>query len=434
MIARMNSEVLSIGNEVLSGRTLDTNFQVLARLLEESGAHVVGHQTVPDDPAAIADALRLAWSRADLVVTTGGLGPTPDDLTVDAVAAVLGRAVVTDEGVLSALRARWRTWGRDMPPNNERQARVPERATVWPNPVGSAPGILAEHEGRHVVLLPGVPEEMKAIAAASLAPWVRARSALRVEYALVRTVGIAESVLEARLADAAFDGAWIAYLPGQGGVDVRIALPSGGTDVARAQFAESVRTQVVRRAKDFVYATEDRTLEQVVGDLLLADGLRVAVAESCTGGLLGGRITATPGSSQYFEGGVICYSNAAKVAHAGVAPALIEAHGAVSEEVARALAAGVAARFGTACGIGVTGVAGPDGGTSEKPVGTVHIAAVGPRGAYHRPLKLTGNRAQIRERSVTAALDLMRRLLAGLPATSPDAMGTPPPRTAVSPS
>ena len=234
----------------------------------------------------------------------------------------------------------------------------------------------------------------------------------------MRTVGIAESVLEARLEGLSKEvgDAWVAYLPGQGGVDVRVALPEDVTPLERARLAEAARAFVVSRAGDHVFATDDTTLEAIVGRLLVAQGARVAVAESCTGGLLGGRITATPGSSTYFEGGVLCYSNAAKVALCGVGEAALAAFGAVSEEVARELAAGIRARFGTAYGVGVTGIAGPDGGTPEKPVGTVHVAAAGPAGAYHRAMRMFGNRAQVRERAVTAALELLRRLLLGLPA------------------
>jgi len=421
----MTAEVLSIGNEVLSGRTLDTNFQFLARLLEEAGARVNGHQAVPDEAGAIADALKLAFTRADLVVTTGGLGPTPDDLTVDAIAAALGLKTAIDAKVLEALRDRWtRNLRGPMPANNERQALVPEGATVWPNPVGSAPGILIEHEGKHVALLPGVPEEMRTLAQQFVAPLARRLSGRTIEYAVVRTVGIAESVLEERLKDLSelAQGAWVAYLPGLGGVDVRVALPAS----EGAKVAERVRQVVLERAGEYVYATDDRSLEQVVLGLLEERGWMLAVAESCTGGLLGGRVTDVPGSSRAFAGGVICYANQAKIELCGVRPATLAAHGAVSEEVAKELAQGVAKRFGVACGVGVTGIAGPDGGTAEKPVGTVHVAAVTPDGVHHRHLRLFGNRAQVRERSVTAALELLRRRLLDLPALSEGAMYAPP--------
>lgn len=415
----MRAEVLSIGNEVLSGRTLDTNFQFLSRLLEEHGARVVGHQTVPDRAEEIGDALRLALGRANLVVCTGGLGPTPDDLTVRSVAHALGLHLVLDAAVLDALRERWQAWARvPMPANNERQALLPERATAWTNPVGSAPGVHLEHDGRDIVLLPGVPEEMAALARERLGPLVRKKSSLAVEYAVVRTVGIAESVLEERLSDLEelLGGAVVAYLPGQGGVDVRVALPADAPAKRRTAISTELRRIVRERAGDYVYSEDDKALEEVVGDLLRERTFLLAVAESCTGGLLGGRITGVPGSSAWFAGGVVCYANQAKVELLGVPQATIDEHGAVSEEVARALARGASARFGTACGVGVTGIAGPDGGTKEKPVGTVHVAAVTPDGGHHRHLRLRGNRAQIRERSVTAALDVLRRRLVGLPA------------------
>lgn len=381
-----------------------------------------------DDTEAIAAALHQALGRAGLVVLTGGLGPTPDDLTVRAVAQALGRAVVLDDAVLASIRERWATMLRaPMPPANERQALVPAGAHAWTNPVGSAPGIHLEHEGRHVVLLPGVPEEMRELARLHLAPLVRATSTIAVEYCVVRTAGLAESLLEQRLGDlgGALGGAGVAFLPGMGGVDVRLAVPSTLAPSERADWIARARALVREAAGDFVYSEDDRPLEQVVGDLLCARGWRLAVAESCTGGLLGARITGLSGSSAWFDGGAIVYANSAKVRDAGVPSALLESHGAVSEPVARALARGIAERFGVACGIGVTGIAGPDGGTPEKPVGTVHVAAVSPDGEHHRHLVLRGNRTQVRERSVTFALDLLRRLLTGLPASSPRAIGTP---------
>lgn len=370
----------------------------------------------------IGGALHLALSRADLVVCTGGLGPTPDDLTVRAVAQALGRAAVLDDAVLASVRERWAAWARGpMPASNEQQALLPAGAVAWNNPVGSAPGIHVRHEGRHVILLPGVPEEMRALAQDFLAPLVREASGLTIEYCVIRTVGLAESLLAERLGDlsSALDGAVVAYLPGAGGVDVRIALPTTLAVEARAALTARARERLRAAAADHVYSEDDRALEEVVGDLLRTRGWRLAVAESCTGGLLGGRLTGVAGSSAWFDGGAIVYADAAKVRDAAVPPELIETHGAVSEEVARALAQGIAARFGVACGLGVTGIAGPGGGTPDKPVGTVHVAAVTPDGEHHRRLTLRGNRAQVRERAVTFALDLLRRRLLGLPASPP---------------
>lgn len=412
------AEVITVGNELLSGRTVDTNFSHLARHLEPAGARVARHASVADQPEAIAAAIQEAMGRAALVIVTGGLGPTPDDVTRKGVSLALGRPLSLDEDILERLRNRWRErGGRDpMPANNELQAMVPRGAVIVPNPVGSAPGLLLESEASAVFLLPGVPDEMIAMTAGTVLPWVRARAARGVGYLTVRTIGIWESVLAERLGDlqAALPGYLVAYLPGHGGVDVRVRLPLGeGAGVEESR--ERARRILRERIGAYVYGEDEESLEGEVGRLLAARGYMLAIAESCTGGLLAGRITDVPGSSAYFDRGVVCYSNAAKVALAGVAEATIAEHGAVSEAVARALARGIAEKSGASVGIGVTGIAGPDGGTPEKPVGTVHVACFAPEGEWHRKLQLTGSRALIRDRSVTAALDLARRLLAGLP-------------------
>jgi nicotinamide-nucleotide amidase len=334
------------------------------------------------------------------------------------VSLALGRPLSLDEDILERLRSRWRErGGRDpMPANNELQAMVPRGAVIVPNPVGSAPGLLLEAGASAVFVLPGVPEEMIAMATDTLLPWVRARATRGVGYLTVRTIGLWESVLAERLGDlaAALPGYAVAYLPGHGGVDVRVRLPLGESGSAD-ELRERARALLRQRIGAYVYGEDEETLEGEVGRLLAARGYWLAVAESCTGGLLAGRITDVAGSSAYFDRGVVCYSNAAKVALAGVAEATIAEHGAVSEPVARALARGIAEKSGAAVGIGVTGIAGPGGGTPEKPVGTVHVACHAPEGEWHRLLQLSGTRSLIRDRSVTAALDLARRLLAGLP-------------------
>jgi nicotinamide-nucleotide amidase len=412
------AEVVTVGNEVLSGRTLDTNFASLARLLEESGAKVSSHQTVPDVADAIAAALLAALRRSRLVVLTGGLGPTPDDLTRKAVAQALNRPLSLDADILEALRRRWEARGGrlPMPANNEQQALVPRGAQALANPVGSAPGFLIEMDEQAVFVLPGVPEEMEAMAGRWLAPWVAARAAGPVEYLTLRTTGIWESVLAERIGDvsALLPGCGLAYLPGLPGVDLRVALPTGeGVDVDAAR--DAARTVLGERVGSYAYAEGEDTLEAVVGRLLAERGWLIAVAESCTGGLLAGRLTAVSGSSRYFESGVVCYSNAAKERLAGVRSTLIAKHGAVSGPVACALARGIAKKRGVQVGVGVTGIAGPAGGTPDKPVGTVHLACVTPEGERHRELHLAGTRRLVRERSVSAALDLVRRALLGLP-------------------
>jgi competence/damage-inducible protein CinA-like protein len=412
------AEVVTVGNELLSGRTVDTNFAFLARALEAAGARVVRHESVADAPDQIATAIQGAMSRAPLVVVTGGLGPTPDDVTRKGVSAALGRPLSLDPEILENLRQRWRArGGRDpMPANNELQAMVPRGATVLPNPVGSAPGLLLQSETSAVFVLPGVPSEMEAMARGSIVPWIQARAPRSVSYFTMRTHGIWESVLAEKLGDLAsvLPGYAVAFLPGGGGVDVRLRLPSGdGATID--ELRERARSTLRERIGPYAFGEDDESLESAVGKLLVQRGYHLAIAESCTGGLLAGRITEISGSSAYFDLGVVCYSNAAKTALAGVPASLIEEHGAVSEQVSRALARGIAKASGAEVGLGVTGIAGPTGGTPEKPVGTVHLAAFAPEGEWHRKLALTGSRSSIRERSVASALDLARRLLAGLP-------------------
>lgn len=413
----MKGEVVTIGNELLSGRTLDTNFAVLARELEARGVEVVHHQSAGDRVEHIVSALKQAAGRADCVVVTGGLGPTPDDVTRKAIAQAFGRPLELDEQVLEGIRKRWRDLGgsEPMPPANELQAMVPRGALVLENPVGSAPGLLLELKGKAVFVLPGVPSEMQAILAGSVVPWLAARKFEPVEYLVLRTTGMRESVLAERVADLerGLCEAGFAFLPHLGGVDIRIRL---FPDPKRREvLRQEARRLLGERLGPYLYAEGDRQLEEVVGELLVARDWMLAVAESCTGGLLAGRITDTPGSSRYFERGVVCYSNRSKEELLGVPQELIQQHGAVSEAVARAMSRGVAERSGVDAGLAVTGVAGPEGGSPEKPVGTVHVAAVAGPVERHRRLLLRGDRDAIRERSVVAALDLLRRLLLEVP-------------------
>ena len=413
----MRVGVITVGNELLSGRTVDTNLADLGRALETLGAPVVSHQTVSDRVEEIALSLQQALQRTELVIVTGGLGPTPDDVTRKAVAQALGRPLALDERVLESIRERWVGFGgsEPMPANNELQALVPRGARVLSNPVGSAPGLLLESEGKAVFLLPGVPSEMRAILHESVLPYLAERGRDPIEYLVFRTVGIRESVLAERLSDLPqrLPETGIAYLPHLGGVDLRLRVPQGEPARLEALRGEARRI-VEERLPHYVYAEGSQTLEGALAEHLLAKGYRIAVAESCTGGLLAARLTDASGSSAFFERGVVCYGDLAKQELLGVPAALLERHGAVSEPVARALARGVVEHSEARVGVGITGIAGPTGGTPQKPVGTVHVAAVAPEGERHRLYRFTGDRAGNRQRSVVAALDLVRRLLAGI--------------------
>jgi competence/damage-inducible protein CinA-like protein len=411
-------EVVTIGTELLLGHALDTNAIDLGTALAAAGIEITRRTTVADKPEAVADAVRDALARSGAVLTTGGLGPTRDDLTKQAVARVLGRPLVLNEAVLRHIEERFRRFGRPMTPSNRVQAELPEGAVVLPNPRGTAPGIWLEDGARLVIMLPGVPVEMLGLLAEEVLPRLAARLARAggetrvVRSRTLRTTGVPESALAERIA-AIEDGLGaltLAYLPSIAGVDLRLTaweLPPAEADARLAEAVDRLRRELGARC----YGEGPADLAAVVLELIRRRGWRLAVAESCTGGMLGERLTAVPGASDTFVGGVIAYADAVKTAQLDVPPATIEAHGAVSEATVRAMAAGAATRFGVECAMAVTGIAGPGGGTAEKPVGYVWIAAR--HGGETRALQrqFLGERDEIRARSAQAALDLLRHAL-----------------------
>jgi len=406
-------EVVTIGTELLLGLTPDTNAADLGRALAAAGVEVVRHSSVADRPDAIRGAVAEALDRTGFVITTGGLGPTRDDMTKRAVATLFGKPLQLDESMLRSLEERFRRLGRTMPAANRSQAEVPSGATVLPNPRGTAPGLWVEERGRVVVMLPGVPSEMRGLLAEEVLPRLAARgSGMVVRSRTVRTTGIAESALAERVGAIEDDIAplTLAYLPSVDGVDLRVTAWTIAEEEAERRLAATV-TVLRERAAEHCYGEDGTDLAGVVLQRLRTRKTRLAIAESCTGGLLGGRVTAIPGSSEVFAGGIVAYDDAVKRAMLDVSPALLQTHGAVSEEVVRAMVAGALRRFGVAAGLAVTGIAGPSGGTAEKPVGTVWLAAA--FGQETRALKriFPGDRAEIRARAAQAALDLLRRLI-----------------------
>jgi nicotinamide-nucleotide amidase len=408
----MNVEIVTIGNEVLSGRTVDTNFAFLARLLGEASVTVAWHSTVADTQESIAEGLGRALDRADAVVMTGGLGPTPDDVTRKVVATVMGRPLQLDEGVLDAIRERGKRMGRKLPATVETMALIPRGAEVWANPVGAAPGLLIVHRERPVILLPGVPQEMEALAHEYLVPYLRERTGRTVEVFTLRTFGAFESQLHDRIGALpdAWPGASLAYLPSWFGVDLRVTV-SGTNAAAVRETRIRAYNELFAKVKNVVYAEGSSSMEEVVGEILAERQWRIATAESCTGGLLAKRLTDVPGSSRYVERGFVTYSNASKLELLGVDEATLTAQGAVSAAVAEQMAAGARERAGVEVGVGITGIAGPDGGSDNKPVGLVFVAISSPLGTFARMLRFPGSRATVRERSAQTALDLLRRHL-----------------------
>ena len=408
--------IVTVGDELLLGETVDTNAAWLGRRLAAVGIPVERRATVGDDRGAIGEAVAAAAAAVDLVLVTGGLGPTSDDVTREAVAERLGRPLRLDEGLLAALRERFERRGYRFAESNRSQAQVPEGAVVLANPHGTAPGLAMEADESLVVLLPGVPRELRGIFEGDLGALLRVRFADRlrpVHMTLIHTTGIPESVLAERVAEllpADLGPVRIAYLPDLRGVDLRLTATGVTEDEARARFREieNALSPAIGRAR---YAAASGDLAETVLDALRMRGLTLAVAESCTGGLVGKRITDVPGASDLFLGGVVAYHDAVKTGQLGVDPELIAREGAVSEAVALQMARGAVGRLGSDAAVGVTGVAGPGGGTEEKPVGTVWVAAVVGTREKARRLGLPGDREAVRERSAQAALALLLEVL-----------------------
>jgi nicotinamide-nucleotide amidase len=407
---------VTIGTELLLGHTIDTNAAELGRALGAAGVEVVRRTTVPDRPKAIADAIGGALERTGFVLATGGLGPTKDDMTKKVVADLLGKALHLDEGLLKALETRFKRLGRGpMPAVNRNQAEVPEGATVLPNPRGSAPGLWIEDAGagRVVILLPGVPSEMRGLLIEEVLPRILARQeggARVVRSRTLRTTGVSESALAERVGalEEGLAPLSLAYLPSVDGVDLRLTAWSLAPEEADRLLAGG-GDRLRKELGDHYYGEEETSLAATVLDILKARGKTLAVAESCTGGMVGARLTAVPGASAVFVGGVVGYDDGVKREQLGVPSEVLEQHGAVSEESARAMAAGAARVFKTSCAVAVTGVAGPGGGTPDKPVGTVWLAVLvdGNTTAVRRTFP--GSREEIRGRSAQTVLDLLRR-------------------------
>jgi nicotinamide-nucleotide amidase len=386
---------------------------VRRRGLAAAGVEVVRHSSVADRPEAIRAAVAEALDRTGFVITTGGLGPTRDDMTKREVAALFGKTLEMDAAVLRSLEERFRRLGRPMPAVNRTQAEVPAGATVLPNPRGTAPGLWVEDRGRVVVMLPGVPSELRGLLAEEVLPRLAARtSGAVVRSRTVRTTGIAESALAERVGaiEEAIAPLTLAYLPSIEGVDLRVT--AWGLRAPEADRLLTATAAVLReRAGEHCYGEDGTDLAATVLEELRRRRARLAVAESCTGGLLGGRITAVPGASNVFVGGVIAYDDHVKTTVLNVPAERIRTHGSVSEAVVLAMALGAQQRCGAQAALAITGIAGPTGGTAEKPVGTVWLAARYATEARAFMRVFPGDRNEIRARSAQAALELLRRLL-----------------------
>jgi nicotinamide-nucleotide amidase len=415
----LRAELLAVGSELLGPLRAETNTLWLTGQLLDAGVEVAARATVADELALVASALRTALSRCELVVATGGLGPTADDLTREAAAAATGRALRRDAEIVETLRERFARYGRTLSPTNEKQADVIEGASVLANPRGTAPGQWLEHEGRTLVLLPGPPGEMKPMFEAEVLPRLRERvgetSVVRRRVLKIASMPEGEVDQIAAPVYSTFQNPKTTILGSPGQVELHLVAQAASvseSDRRIDELAAALRSAL----PDRIYSDDGRDLPAVVLELLRERALRLALAESCTGGLLGARLTDVPGASEVLERGFVTYSNRAKVDELGVPESLLALGGAVSAEAAAAMAAGARQAASVDVAIAITGIAGPDGGTPEKPVGLVFVAIVGAAGDTVRRCLFPGGRERVRYQATQVALEMLRRALLGLPA------------------
>ncbi len=410
-------EILSVGTELLLGNIANTDAQMLSQGLSELGLNVFWHTVVGDNPQRARDAVALAKKRADIIITTGGLGPTCDDLTKNVLAEAFGKKLVFDEGSAQRIRSYFQRTGRPMTGNNLQQAMLPEGCTILENDWGTAPGCAFEAEGVHVVMLPGPPSECRPMFHYRAKPYLLALSEGVIASHTIKLFGIGESTMEAQLRDQmnAMANPTLAPYAKEGECELRVTAKASAEEEAQALLRPTVG-QVKKLFGDKVYGVDVPSLEYVVLEGLKAQGLTLGTAESCTGGLIAKRLTDIPGSSAAFKGGIVSYANEIKEGVLGVPAPVLEQYGAVSGEVAAAMAEGARKVLGCDIALSSTGVAGPDKDDRENQVGTMFVAIATPKGTHVRPLHL-GNRPmreRLRTQTASHAFDLARRYLTGL--------------------
>jgi nicotinamide-nucleotide amidase len=409
----LSAEIIAIGSELLTPNFVDTNSIYLTEQLNAIGIPVVMKTIVGDDENYLEQALVSSMERTSLLITIGGLGPTEDDVTRKVVARVLHRQLVLDDGILAGIEKRFKRRGVEMPANNARQALILSGSDVLENKNGTAPGLWVNAEKNQVILLPGPPSELKPMFEDACVPRLQKLSGgVVLARRVYRTTGLSESALDAQIAPiyTKYKNPETTILAKPGQVDVRLTAKAKNAAEAD-RLLQELGDQIEQSLDEHIFANAERSLEEVVGMYLVMKQATIAVAESCTGGMLAQRLTNVSGSSRYFMSGIVTYSNESKIALASIPPLLLEMQGAVSEEVARGLAESVREKVNTTIGVGVTGIAGPTGGTPEKPVGTVHIAVAAPAATVHHQYLFPGDRERIRWQATQAALDMIRRVL-----------------------
>ena len=407
----MKSEIITIGDELLVGQVINTNQAYISEKLHGIGVSVERMTTVADEMQAIVDAFANACRRSDVVITTGGLGPTHDDITKKAVCKFFDTKLVSNDEVRKNIEVFLKKRNLSWTPAAQEQTMVPLKAELIPNPFGTAAGLLFAEKNRLFIVLPGVPYEMKAMIDETVIPYlVKKVTGSAIRHLTLRTTGVPESILAQKIGslDEILSGAKLAFLPSPTGVRMRITVQDRDAQTAEKRL-QQVEQRIRAKIQKYVYGTNEDELEEIVGRILTDRKLTLAIAESCTGGLVADRITNISGSSAYFERGIVAYSNQSKVELLGVPGELIQNHGTVSKEVAEAMASGIRRMAGTDIGISTTGIAGPTGGSDEKPVGLVWIGYSDAGGDLALKFNFGDHRTRVKERATQAALELIRR-------------------------
>lgn len=408
----MIAELISVGTELLMGQIVNTDAQFMSEHLAELGVNVFYQVTVGDNPERLEETVKRALDRSDVVILSGGLGPTGDDLTKETVARLFDLEMETDQASLERLKKIFERFHAPMTPNNLKQVDFPKGSIVIPNARGTAPGCIVEKDGKVAILLPGPPRELFPMFRETVMPYLEKKSGYHLLSHELRIFGKGESEVEYEIKDIIEKqtNPTIAPYAKLAEVTLRITARCKTNEEGEALIQPMIE-EIKKRFGDVVYSTDGQTLEAVCGTLLRQQGKTVATAESCTGGMVASTLIGVPGSSAYMLEGMVTYSNAAKINRLGVKEETIAAHGAVSEECAREMAEGIRRTAGVDIGVATTGIAGPDGGTPEKPVGRVYIAVASEKGTTVRKHTISGERQRVREISTLYALDMIRREL-----------------------
>jgi len=411
----LKAEIIAVGTELLLGQIVNTNAQIISKALQQIGIDVYFHTCVGDNQERLMSVLETGFNRSDIIILTGGLGPTKDDLTKETVATFFNLPLNVDEGSLSDIKRYFAERGRPITQNNYKQALVPQGALALKNKVGTAPGILLNKDGKIIIMLPGPPREMEVMLKGEVIPYLAKMSRDIIHSKVLKFYGIGESALEEKLEDliSKQSNPTIAPLAKMGEVTIRLTAKAKSRSAAE-EMIKPVEDEIIKRVGEFLYGYDEESVEEIVARLLAKHNKTIAVAESCTGGLMAHKLTNIPGISQYFERGVVSYSNRSKEELLKVNPDTLKTYGAVSEETAKEMAEGIRISSGADIGVAITGIAGPSGGSPEKPVGLVYIGYSDSNTCCAERHIFSGERTDIKERSVNSAFHLVRKMLKNL--------------------